>query len=64
LDFLKLSGYRLSWLFADTLKKMKKKQQLVDIGGPPRKCAYQAFIIQSLDVVFLELGMQVQFANF
>jgi hypothetical protein len=42
----------------------KKKKKLVNIGGPPRKYAYLTFIIQSLDVVALELGMKVQFANF
>jgi hypothetical protein len=31
-------------------KKKKKKKKLVDFEGPPRKCAYQAFIIQNLDV--------------
>jgi hypothetical protein len=44
--------------------KMNKKKKLIDINSPPRKCAYQAFIIQNLDVVTLELGMKVQFANF
>jgi hypothetical protein len=42
----------------------KKKNKLVDFGSPLRKCAYQAFIIQNLDVVTLELDMKVQFANF
>jgi hypothetical protein len=41
---------------------MKKK--LLDIGNLPRKCAYQVFIIQKLDVVTVELDMKVQFANF
>jgi hypothetical protein len=36
-----------------------KKKNLVYIIGPPRKCAYQAFIIQNLDVVILEFGMKV-----
>jgi hypothetical protein len=36
---------------------MKKK--IVDFGSLPRKCAYQEFIIQNLDVVTLELGMKV-----
>jgi hypothetical protein len=38
-------------------------KKLIDIGGLPRKCVYQAFIIQNLDVVTLELGMKVQFAD-
>jgi hypothetical protein len=59
----KLLGYRLSRLSADSLKN-KKKQKLVDVGGPPIKYAYQAFIIQNLDIVTLELGMKVQYANF
>jgi hypothetical protein len=58
LFFWKLLGYRLS---ANTLKKKKK---LIDIGGLPRKCAYQTFIIQILDVMTLELDIKVQFVNF
>jgi hypothetical protein len=42
----------------------KIKIKLVDIGGPVRKCAYHAFIIQNLGVVILELGIKVQFTNF
>jgi hypothetical protein len=41
-----------------------KKKKLVDIGGPPIKCAYHEFIIQNLGVVTLELDMKVQFSNF
>jgi hypothetical protein len=41
---------------AKILKKFFKKNE--------KKCAYQAFIIQNLDVVALELGTKVQFANF
>jgi hypothetical protein len=44
--------------------KKDEKKKLVDISGLPIKCAYQVFIIQNLDVVILELGMKVQFANF
>jgi hypothetical protein len=44
--------------------KISKYKILVNIGGLSRKCAYHAFIIQNLDVVALELGMKVQFANF
>jgi hypothetical protein len=43
---------------------LKKKKRLVDSDGPLRKCPYQAFIIQNLDVMTLELDMKVQFANF
>jgi hypothetical protein len=41
---------------------MEKEKK--NIGGPPRKCAYHAFIIQNLDVLTLELDTKVQFANF
>jgi hypothetical protein len=58
---LKLLGY---WLPANILNLFEKKKKLIDIGGPPIKCAYQAFIIQNLDVATLELSMKVQFANF
>jgi hypothetical protein len=61
--FLKLLGYWLSWLFANILKKIKINKK-VDLDSLLRKCAYQAIIIQNLDVVTLELGMKVQFANF
>jgi hypothetical protein len=61
--FLKLLGYWLSWLSTDIPKKNYKKK-LVDIGNPPRKCVHQAFIIQKLDVLILELGMKVQFADY
>jgi hypothetical protein len=44
--------------------KINEKKKLIDFGRPPRKCAYQAFIIQKLDVVTLELSIKVQFANF
>ena len=30
----------------------------------PKKCVYQAFIIQNLNVVILELDMKVQVVNF
>jgi hypothetical protein len=45
---------------------MKKKttKKLVNIRGPPRKCACHVFIIQNLDVVTLKMGMKVQFVNF
>jgi hypothetical protein len=60
------------WLSADTLisffiffkGKILNFKKLVDIGCPPIKCAYQAFIIQNLDVLTLKLDMKVQFANF
>jgi hypothetical protein len=39
-------------------------KKLVDIGCPPKKCAYQVFIIQNSDLVTLDLGIKVQFANF
>jgi hypothetical protein len=45
-------------------KWKKEKEKPIDIGGPPRKFAYKAFIIQNLDVMILEFGMKVQFANF
>jgi hypothetical protein len=37
--------------------KIKKNYQ--SISYPPIKCVYQAFIIQNLDVLTLELGMKV-----
>jgi hypothetical protein len=43
---------------------MEKKKKLIDFGGSSRKCAYEAFIIQNLDVVILELSIKIQFANF
>jgi hypothetical protein len=46
--FLKLLEYQLSRLSAKTLKK-----KLVNLGGLSRKCAFQVFIIQKLDVVTL-----------
>jgi hypothetical protein len=61
---LKFFGYQLSAEIQKNFKKRKKKKTLINIGGPPSKCAYHAFIIQNLDVVALELGMKVQFANF
>jgi hypothetical protein len=42
----------------------KKKKKPIDLGGQPRKCVYKTCIIQNLDVVTLEFGMKVQFANF
>jgi hypothetical protein len=39
-------------------------KKLGNLGDPSRKCAYQAFIIQNLDVLTLGLDMKVQFANF
>jgi hypothetical protein len=43
---------------------LKKYIKIIDVDGPLLKCAYQAFIIQNLDVMTLELSMKVQFANF
>jgi hypothetical protein len=60
LEFLKLLGYRLSRLPAEPKKKKKKKKEnCSDINCPPIKCVYQAFIIQNLDNLTLELGMKV-----
>jgi hypothetical protein len=53
-----------NYLIFNFFKWKKKRKRLVDIGGPPRKCAYHAFIIQNLDVLTLELDTKVQFANF
>jgi hypothetical protein len=41
-----------------------KKKKLIITDGLPRKCAHHVFIIHNLDVVALESGMKVQFANF
>jgi hypothetical protein len=57
---LKLLRYRLSWLFTKFQNKKKIKNiKLINLGGPPRKCIFQAFIIQSLDIMTLKLGMKV-----
>ena len=56
---MKLLKYWLSWLSADTLKKMKKLAIKIDIDCLPIKCAYQVFIIQNLDVLILELDMKI-----
>jgi hypothetical protein len=50
--------------FYESFTSNKRCKSYVRDSSPPRKCAYQAFIIQNLDVVALELGMKVQFANF
>jgi hypothetical protein len=49
-----LLGFWLFWQSVDTSKKIQKKKKnkkqkkqknkLVNFGGPPRKCAYQALI--------------------
>jgi hypothetical protein len=44
--------------------KKKKKKKPSKYWQSAEKCAYQAFIIQNLDVMAFELGMKVQFANF
>jgi hypothetical protein len=66
--FLKLLGYQCASILKKVnfiiIFKWKKKKKTTNFGGPPRKCAYQAFIIQNLDVVTLKLGMKVHFANF
>jgi hypothetical protein len=43
---------------------LKAKSSVVDFGSLLKKCAYQVFITENLDIVTLELGMKVQFANF
>jgi hypothetical protein len=57
-NFLKLLGYWLSRLSAETQKKSrekkeKKEKKVLNIEGLLQKCVYQAFIIQNLDVWLL-----------
>jgi hypothetical protein len=45
------------------MKKKKKKKHKV-IGYPLRKCAYQAFIIQKLNVMTLDLNWMWMYVAF
>jgi hypothetical protein len=60
-----LDFFETIWvLVVSVIHRNPTKKKLVNHCDPPRKCAYQVFIIQNLDILTLELGMKVQFANF